>query len=373
MVTVMAWVGTSVSPAKCPSFTCCMRQAVSSSTTLTSRGSSKSATGGSLKARCPFSPMPRQHRSSGWSRQQPGVATALFLGIAQTLHVVRRLGLRPVHDALADPALEPGGVIRVRRPRIRPCGRRPSRTTGRPRSRVTSVCTNASWEFPVANIAWATPRASTAACMNGERLVGGGAGHGGHVLVDARRSRRRRFWFRVARVQHARRGSARLGSCAEWRPRGPPIWSRHGRRYASTSPSPRSWGRHSWEPLCRRSSRRSSRPVRSRCVVASLPSQRPSRRNQVVPSSPPRPAITASALPTRRPSSARSVTVVVPTGASAAKVAALEQFDVRLVLHGEGYREAERHALELAERDGRPLRVALQRSRRHRRAGHRGP
>jgi threonine dehydratase len=46
------------------------------------------------------------------------------------------------------------------------------------------------------------------------------------------------------------------------------------------------------------------------------------------------------------------VTVVVPTGASAAKVSALRQFDVRLVLHGEGYREAETHALDLAERDG---------------------
>ena len=47
-----------------------------------------------------------------------------------------------------------------------------------------------------------------------------------------------------------------------------------------------------------------------------------------------------------------TVTVVVPTGASAAKVSALQQFDVRLVLHGEGYREAETHALELAARDG---------------------
>ncbi len=46
------------------------------------------------------------------------------------------------------------------------------------------------------------------------------------------------------------------------------------------------------------------------------------------------------------------VTVVVPTGASAAKVSALRQFDVRLVLHGEGYREAETHALELAAQDG---------------------
>jgi len=46
-----------------------------------------------------------------------------------------------------------------------------------------------------------------------------------------------------------------------------------------------------------------------------------------------------------------TVTVVVPTGASAAKVAALQQFDVRLVLHGDGYREAETHALELSERE----------------------
>ncbi len=46
------------------------------------------------------------------------------------------------------------------------------------------------------------------------------------------------------------------------------------------------------------------------------------------------------------------VTVVVPTGASAAKVSALRQFDVRLVLHGEGYREAETHALDLAAREG---------------------
>jgi len=46
------------------------------------------------------------------------------------------------------------------------------------------------------------------------------------------------------------------------------------------------------------------------------------------------------------------VTVVVPTGASAAKVSSLQQFDLRLVLHGEGYRDAETHALELAARDG---------------------
>lgn len=46
------------------------------------------------------------------------------------------------------------------------------------------------------------------------------------------------------------------------------------------------------------------------------------------------------------------VTVVVPTGASAAKVSALQQFDVRLVLYGEGYRDAETHALELSDFEG---------------------
>jgi threonine dehydratase len=46
------------------------------------------------------------------------------------------------------------------------------------------------------------------------------------------------------------------------------------------------------------------------------------------------------------------VTVIVPRLASAAKVSALQQFDMRLVLHGEGYSEAEAHALDLAAADG---------------------
>jgi threonine dehydratase len=46
------------------------------------------------------------------------------------------------------------------------------------------------------------------------------------------------------------------------------------------------------------------------------------------------------------------VTVIVPRLASAAKVSAIQQFDVRLVLHGEGYSEAEAHALDLAAADG---------------------
>jgi threonine dehydratase len=46
------------------------------------------------------------------------------------------------------------------------------------------------------------------------------------------------------------------------------------------------------------------------------------------------------------------VTVIVPRLASAAKVSALQQFDVRLVLHGEGYSEAEAHALDLVAQGG---------------------
>ena len=43
---------------------------VLSATTFTASGSEKSATGGSLNARCPFSPIPRQHRSSGCDRSR---------------------------------------------------------------------------------------------------------------------------------------------------------------------------------------------------------------------------------------------------------------------------------------------------------------
>ena len=55
---------------KQPSATCCSRHARSSSTTFTSSGSAKSATGGSLKAMWPFSPMPRQMRSMGFSARR---------------------------------------------------------------------------------------------------------------------------------------------------------------------------------------------------------------------------------------------------------------------------------------------------------------
>jgi threonine dehydratase len=43
-----------------------------------------------------------------------------------------------------------------------------------------------------------------------------------------------------------------------------------------------------------------------------------------------------------------AATVVVPTNASTAKVAALREFAIELLTYGDGYAEAERHALDLA-------------------------
>src|SRR6185295_5063810 len=62
IVSVNAYDGTASRFGKCPSPTCCCLQASSSFTILTERLSLKSATGGSLKARWPFSPIPRQQR-----------------------------------------------------------------------------------------------------------------------------------------------------------------------------------------------------------------------------------------------------------------------------------------------------------------------
>ena len=67
-VSVSAWVGTSSRVAKQPSCTCWLRHISSSATGFTRAGSSKSATGGSLKAMCPFSPMPMQVMSTGKRR-----------------------------------------------------------------------------------------------------------------------------------------------------------------------------------------------------------------------------------------------------------------------------------------------------------------
>ena len=60
-----------VSRSKQPSLSCWLRQAASSRTTLTSTGSRKSATGGSLNARWPFSPIPAQTMSDGSALRSP--------------------------------------------------------------------------------------------------------------------------------------------------------------------------------------------------------------------------------------------------------------------------------------------------------------
>ncbi len=175
MVTVMAWAGTSASVGKCPSLTCWRRQPSSSVTTFTSSGSSKSATGGSLKARCPFSPIPRQHRSSGWSAQQRRVPCALRFRPGQAVEVVG--GPRPGPGRRSGRGSSAGSWPdgRARRPRTRPCGRRRRPTRARTGRRTRSASTKASWELPVANMAWATPLRATARAQDRRRPVSAAA------------------------------------------------------------------------------------------------------------------------------------------------------------------------------------------------------
>ena len=59
MVSVKARCGTSSKAGNSPSLTCCWRQTTSKEVVRTQRGSAKSASWGSLKAMCPFSPIPR--------------------------------------------------------------------------------------------------------------------------------------------------------------------------------------------------------------------------------------------------------------------------------------------------------------------------
>ena len=129
---------------------------------MTSRGSSKSATGGSLKARWPFSPIPRQHRSRGCSAQQRGVPGALVVRWGQSVEVVGGPGMGPGGDPLADPAAEAGRMVgpdphvlvHVEHHDVGPG----HGTVGAERR----ASTKASWELPVANMAWATPWSATA-------------------------------------------------------------------------------------------------------------------------------------------------------------------------------------------------------------------
>ena len=63
-VSVIARLGTSSIVLKWPSFTCCVRHR-SSSVTIWIRSRVPKSAGGSLKARCPFSPIPKTQMSAG--------------------------------------------------------------------------------------------------------------------------------------------------------------------------------------------------------------------------------------------------------------------------------------------------------------------
>ena len=165
MVTVMALAGTASMSGKWPSLTCCARQASSSSTTLTSSGSVEVGHRGIVEGQVPVLPDPEAAQVERVALQELGVARALGPGVAQTLDVVGSLGVGRLDDPLADPALEAGRVVgshpdvlvhvedhRLGPGHVRGCA-------------PSSAAMKASWEFPVANMACATPRAATAARM----------------------------------------------------------------------------------------------------------------------------------------------------------------------------------------------------------------
>ena len=125
IVTVIACVGTSSIVAKWPSATCWRRDAGSSATIFTSTGSSKSATGGSLNARWPFSPIPQQQRSSGCVAEQRRVAIGLGLRVAGVAREVVELlapgaAPRPARACSAGSSRSASAAGR----RTRPCGTR---------------------------------------------------------------------------------------------------------------------------------------------------------------------------------------------------------------------------------------------------------
>ena len=213
-----------------------MRQAASSSTTLTSRGSAKSATGGSLKARCPFSPMPRQHRSSGWLRSRSAVAAALGLGVAQPLQVVGRSRVGRARRCARGSSAGSRRDGRAPRRRTRPCGRPPCRAQGTPAVSSTSACTKASWEFPVANITWALPRASTAARMTSSASSAAARAIAASVGVDSHGRAVDAPGPCPHGAQHARR---RLGQTGPVRDVVPPGPAQHGGGVEGGAPLPR--------------------------------------------------------------------------------------------------------------------------------------
>ena len=111
MVTVMACAGTSSSPGKWPSLTCCRRQAASSSTTLTSTRVGEIGHRRVVEGQVPVLADPEAAQVERVLPQEAGVAAALGLGVARAPHVVRGPGVGRLDDALPDPALEARRVV----------------------------------------------------------------------------------------------------------------------------------------------------------------------------------------------------------------------------------------------------------------------
>ena len=283
------------------------------------------------------------------------------------------MGWAGSHDPLADPALEAGGMVGAHADvlvHVEDHRLGPRDTVGLLHQRVhEGQLRVAGGEHRVGHAA------GVDRCPDDrERLVGGRPGH----------ARRTSAWTWHGRLVDGIRvpglhafsmpgaAAARLDRCATSRFPGPPTWRRRGRRCAATSrvtpvvATPQlgsvvSVKLETVQPT-------GSFKVRGglAAVAATLRGGAGPGRRRLVGRQP------RARTGVRGVQAGGEVTVVVPTGASAAKVAALQQFDVRLVLHGEGYRDAETHALELAECDGQPVRLALQRPRRHCRAGDAG-
>src|SRR5580693_6067735 len=222
---------------------------------------------------------------------------------------------------------------------------------GTPAVSRTSAWTNASCELPVANIAWATPRAATAA-----RKTAAASSAAARASTPA--SRCTCTVASPACIVPGRTGSAcqsrvgQTGSVRDVEVPGPShleaAWKAVSRHLQVTPVVAAPQLGPSVSVKVETVQPTGSFKVRGGlAAVAATHEDEPGR--DVVASSAGNHGL---GLAYAASNLGAQVTVVVPTGASAAKVSALQQFDVRLVLYGEGYREAETHALDLAAREG---------------------
>ena len=287
------------------------------------------------------------------AREQLAVAGALGLGIAQTLHVIRRLGVGRLGDALADPVLEAGRVVRTDADvliHVEDDGVGPRHIVGVAHQGLNEGQLRvAGGEHGVGH----PPRLD-----GGSEAVAGllGGGDGQCVCIGVHHDRGRADRADVPTdvahgAQHARSSSDRLDRCA-WSPSQTRTNSVPRPKRCGGICRPPRWSRRNWAPASR-SKLETMQPTGSFKVRGGIAAVAATRR-----ADPDRAVIGSSAgnhglgLAYAASKLGARVTVIVPRLASAAKVSALQQFDVRLVLHGEGYSEAEAHALDLAAEDG---------------------